>query len=143
MDRGLREQSFACTASDRLICLRSRDVSSTASKTLQTSVIAFSVYFRSEAPLLIDTTSIGAMHRMGVETSSSVILMICALFLMSRRQMEKIPMSLYTAVKNMAIFYIQKKHQPLQTVKCWLFAKFFWKAVHLEKTSLSLCLESL
>ena len=53
MDRGLREQSFACTASDRLICLRSRDVSSTASKTLQTSVIAFSVYFRSEAPLLI------------------------------------------------------------------------------------------
>ena len=53
MDRGLREQSFACTASDRLIRLRSRDVSSTASKTLQTSVIAFSVYFRSEAPLLI------------------------------------------------------------------------------------------
>ena len=53
MDRGLREQSFACTASDRLICLRSRDVSSTASKTLQTSVIAFSVYFRSKAPLLI------------------------------------------------------------------------------------------
>ena len=53
MDRGLREQSFACKASDRLIRLRSRDVSSTASKTLQTSVIAFSVYFRSEAPLLI------------------------------------------------------------------------------------------
>ena len=53
MDRGLREQSFACTASDRLIRLRSRDVSSTASKTLQTSVIAFRVYFRSEAPLLI------------------------------------------------------------------------------------------
>ena len=53
MDRGLREQSFACTASDRLIRLRSRDVSSTASKTLQTSVIAFSVYFLSEAPLLI------------------------------------------------------------------------------------------
>jgi len=53
MDRGLREQSFACTASDRLIRLRSRDVSSTASKTLQTSVIAFSVYFQSEAPLLI------------------------------------------------------------------------------------------
>lgn len=53
MDRGLREQSFVCTTSDRLICLRSRDVSSTASKTLRTSVIAFSVYFRSEAPLLI------------------------------------------------------------------------------------------
>ena len=70
MDRGLREQSFACTASDRLIRLRSRDVSSTASKTLQTSVIAFSVYFRSEAPFLIPRpTSIGAMHRMGVETS--------------------------------------------------------------------------
>lgn len=46
-------------------------------------------------------------------------------FLMSRQQMEKIPMNLYTAVKNMAIFYIQKKHRPLQTVKCWLFAKFF------------------
>lgn len=46
-------------------------------------------------------------------------------FLMSRQQMEKIPMSLYTAVKNMVIFYIQKKHRPLQTVKCWLFAKFF------------------
>ena len=53
MDRGLCEQSFVCTASDRLIRLRSRDVSSTVSKTLQTSVIAFSVYFWSEAPLLI------------------------------------------------------------------------------------------
>ena len=39
-------------------------------------------------------------------------------FLMSRRQMEKIHMNLYIAVKNMAIFYIQKKHQPLQTAKC-------------------------
>ena len=57
--------------------------------------------------------------------------------------MEKIPMSLYTAVKSMAIFYIQKKHRPLQTVKCWLFAKFFWKVVHLGKMSLSLCFESL
>lgn len=37
---------------------------------------------------------------------------------MSRQQMgEKIPMSLYTAVKNMAIFYIQKKYRPLQAVK--------------------------
>lgn len=63
-------------------------------------------------------------------------------FLMSRQQMEKIPMSLYTAVKSMAIFYIQKKHRPLQTVKCWLFAKFFWKVVHLGKMSLSLCFES-
>ena len=60
-----------------------------------------------------------------------------------RQQMEKIPMSLYTAVKSMAIFYIQKKHRPLQTVKCWLFAKFFWKVVHLGKMSLSLCFESL
>ena len=34
MDRGLREQSFVCTASDRLIRLRSRDVSSTASNTI-------------------------------------------------------------------------------------------------------------
>lgn len=47
------------------------------------------------------------------------------------------------SVKNMAIFYIQKKYRPLQTVKCLQFAKFFWKVVHLEKMSLSLCFESL
>ena len=84
MDRGLREQSFACTASDRLIRLRSRDVSSTASKNFTNIGHSFLVcIFRSEAPLF-DTTSIGAMPRMGrgdfIDMSFLALLLSVAIF---------------------------------------------------------------